>query len=174
MATFVSISGDALNALKDVHRRNLSVPERLASQECVACTKAIADDRWQTEPGRRELERTGVCERCWDTIHVGHSGSAAVRSSEHQWRGDVQAVDHVQQSSRSRAHVFRRARTTCVGTHLGPQAAATCDVMSRRRSRRLALRPATRATCQHGCWHRRTRLALRPACLRARGAEGPE
>ena len=75
--------------------------------------------------------------------------------------------------SRSRAHVFR-ARTTCVGTHLGPQAAATCDVMSRRRSRRLALRPATRATCQHGCWHRRTRLALRPACLRACGAEGPE
>ena len=78
MATFVSISGDALNALKDVYRRHLSVPERLASQECVACTKAIADDRWQTEPGRRELERTGVCEQCWDTIHgPGVSDTAA-------------------------------------------------------------------------------------------------
>ena len=83
MATFVSISGDALNALKDVYRRNLSVPERLASQECVACTKAIADDRWQTEPGRRELERTGVCERCWDTIHgPGVSDTAAQRQCD--------------------------------------------------------------------------------------------
>ena len=134
--------------------------------------RQVANRARQTRAGAHRCVRAVLGHNPW-ARRVGHSGSAAVRSSEHQWRGDVQAVDHVQQSSRSRAHVFR-ARTTCVGTHLAPQAAATCDVMSRRRSRRLALRPATRATCQHGCWHRRTRLALRPACLRACGAEGPE
>ena len=60
-----------LDAFKAKFWENLGVRAAIDSGKCLACHQAGVP--WRSEGGKKEFERTGLCEDCWDAVSLGQT-----------------------------------------------------------------------------------------------------
>ena len=105
MADLYTFDGPRLEQLKAMCRDSLGVGQCLAERTYVACTRAGQNNLWISDGGKKEYERTGICETCWDALmHPNYSDwQRRAVCNRHE-----SPVGHAQQSAGKRCDESRR------------------------------------------------------------------
>ena len=82
MGDLHTMEGALLENLKEKYRTSLDVTAALDAQRCCAC--GATADLWYSSGGEKEYRRTGICEKCFDTLFDDTAPRREVREQCHQ------------------------------------------------------------------------------------------